>query len=72
MEYKVSDKECMEAMKTLRAYCQERLECEECTGFCAELKRGISPCPPGDSLLVSELTNSPCEWVLPEEVENKR
>lgn len=56
MGYVVSDKECMEAMKTLRAYCQERLECEECTGFCAELKRGISP----------------CEWVLPEEVENKR
>lgn len=43
-EMKITDKQAVEAIRTIKEYCEERRECEECAIDCSEFKKGQSPC----------------------------
>ena len=48
----ITDKQASQAIATIRQYCEEHNECENCKMDCAMLKQGIAPCfwtpPPVD------------------------
>lgn len=39
----ITDEMAVNAMETLKRYCEERKECEGCYLTCAELKKGLCP-----------------------------
>lgn len=41
---KIKEAEVSKAIDTIRQYCEEHDECENCKMDCAMLKRGIAPC----------------------------
>ena len=40
----ITDKQAAQAIATIRQYCEEHDECENCKMDCAMLKQGIAPC----------------------------
>lgn len=41
---KIKETEVSKAIDTIRQYCEEHKECENCKIDCAMLKRGLAPC----------------------------